>query len=167
MKAENTDIEIKRKFGVTNVSATIDNVSVKQVDPNERWSLGTDWSIEDGVAVLTGSGSLSSLTINYTFTSANTYKLTYEITSYTNGGLQIVANNQIIPSSVGTHTVYVTGVTAIAFKRNGGINGGVANLSIDNVSVKDITFSTDVDLARINYDSNGEKWSYIVRAYFY
>ena len=31
MKAENTDIEIKRKFGQTNVSATIDNVSVKEV----------------------------------------------------------------------------------------------------------------------------------------
>ena len=28
--------------------------------------------------------------------------------------------------------------------------------TVDNVSVKDITFSTDVDLARINYDSNGD-----------
>ena len=31
MKAENTDIEIKRKFGQTSVSAAIDNVSVKEV----------------------------------------------------------------------------------------------------------------------------------------
>ena len=49
MVAENTDIEIKRKFGITNVSASIDNVSVKEV--GQDWSLASGWSIGDGVAV--------------------------------------------------------------------------------------------------------------------
>lgn len=40
LKAENTDIEIKRAFNAEQViSATIDNVSVKQVDPNDNWTL--------------------------------------------------------------------------------------------------------------------------------
>ena len=53
----------------------------------------------------------------------------------------------------GTYTEYLT-TTGTDFSIKS--QGGTFNGSIDNISVKDITFSTDVDLARINYDSNGE-----------
>ena len=38
-------------------NGSIDNVSVKQVDPNDRWTLGAGWSIVDGVASNDGSSS--------------------------------------------------------------------------------------------------------------
>ena len=34
-----------------NFIGSLDNVSVQQVDPNDRWSLGAGWSIEDGKLV--------------------------------------------------------------------------------------------------------------------
>ena len=45
----------------TSFNGSIDNVSVKQVDPNDRWTLGTNWSIEDGKAVGT------STTVKYSY----------------------------------------------------------------------------------------------------
>ena len=53
MKAENTDIEIKRKFGQTNVSATIDNVSVKEViDTNNIPRISYDSNGDNGHILL-------------------------------------------------------------------------------------------------------------------
>ena len=37
---------IEGTFGI-GVKATLSNVSVKQVDPNDRWTLGTGWNIMD------------------------------------------------------------------------------------------------------------------------
>ena len=39
--ATSTTLEIKRKAGAGAINVTIDNVSVKQVDPNDNWTLGT------------------------------------------------------------------------------------------------------------------------------
>ena len=124
--------------GGNNSTIKLGKLSLKQADPNDRWSFGSDWSLENNGAKLTGAGSLSPLNSSATLDSSKVYKLVYEITSYTNGGLQIVANNQVLTSTVGTHTVYITGVTTIGFKRNGGLNGGITNLTIDNVSVKQV-----------------------------
>ena len=104
----------------------------------DGWSFGSDWSVVNNEAKLTGEGSLSPLNSSASLDSSKFYKLVYEIKSYTNGGLQIVANNQVLTSTVGTHSVYITGVTSIGFKRNGSLNGGITNLTIDNVSVKQV-----------------------------
>ena len=58
-----------------NFIGSIDNVSVKQVDPNDRFTLGTGWSYGDGVAVHTGSQSL--LQQNGIFTIGKTYKISF------------------------------------------------------------------------------------------
>jgi hypothetical protein len=58
-----------------------------------------------------------------------------------------------------TYTYYVTPTSndQIKFQADSSFVG-----SIDNISIKDITFSEDVDLARINYDSNGENGHWLL-----
>ena len=57
------------------INVIVDNVSVKQVDPNDRFTLGTGWSYGDGVAVHTGTQSL--LQQNGIFTIGKTYKISF------------------------------------------------------------------------------------------
>ena len=134
----------------------MDNVSVKQVDPNDRWTLGTGWSIEDGVAVASNS-SANATQETFTIDAAKTYKIDFTISDYGGGTFFITFGGNDNSSNFtanGNYTVYITPtnrVNNIFYLRASGFTG-----KIDNISVKDITFSTDVDLARINYDSNGE-----------
>jgi len=133
---------------------SIDNVSVQQVDPNDRWTLGTSWSIEDGVAASDGSGSY--LTSSSTLTSGNTYRVSLEITEYNGGSVSLpfdgAGANTNYQNSVGVKTADIIAENnSPIYIYSSGFDG-----KIDNISVKDITFSEDVDLARINYDSNGE-----------
>ena len=139
-----------------NFVGSIDNVSVQQVDPNDRWSLGTGWSIEDGKASCDGAGALTSQSI---IDQNKTYLVSFDVVNYTSGDIRSVFSGDGATyseniNSVGTYTRFVTSsITTgkLQFYPNSSFNG-----SIDNISVKDITFSTDVDLARINYDSNGD-----------
>ena len=127
-------------------------------DTDSDWSKGTGWSIANGEAILTnGSGSLSKS--DGILEVGKTYEFSIEITSISAGAFSPKTNTgQNIFDSVTINTV---GVHTSTFTVTGGVNlqiraSGTTTGSIDNVSVKDITFSTDVDLARINYDSNGE-----------
>jgi hypothetical protein len=131
-------------------------LSVQQVDPNDRWTLGTGWSISDGKAISVGGADFASLNQEIGATSGNTYKVIFTITEYTSGQLFLnIQGSSITYTSTGTYTAYVvSGGSKVYFVSGSGSNQFVG--SIDNISVKDITFSTDVDLARINYDSNGE-----------
>ena len=139
---------------------SIDNVSVQKVDPNDRWTLGTGWSIEDGVATCDGTQtSISSLTTTSGLSIQNKLvEVIFDLTR-TAGSLTVTlqgtgSNDLSNLDSNGTYSFLATSVDStsqLLFKANTDFIG-----TIDNVSVKDITFSTDVDLARINYDSNGD-----------
>jgi hypothetical protein len=94
---------------------------------------------------------------------ANTYKIQLEIKNYVSGACQVgfsgtspnIVNLNV--TSDGTYTANLSPNTNgddLEISRN--FSGGNFNFDVEVVSVKDITFSTDVDLARINYDSNGE-----------
>ncbi len=139
----------------------IDDVSVQQVDPNDRWSLGTGWSIEDGKLVGDGTNtSFSSAQQNNTTVSGNTYQVTLTVEAVS-GAIELKGAGvytRVDTLGVGTHTLtFVADATYFRFLAHAG-----ATATIDNISVKDITFSEDVDLARINYDSNGENGHWLL-----
>jgi len=164
MKAQNTDIEIKRKFGQTNVSATIDNVSVQQVDPNDRWTLGTGWSIEDSKLVANSSSNGNDARQLNLLEQSRDYKLSIDIskTSGTDVKLKIYNGSSFVTIAELDENSTVNFSTSAT---NNGTLYVVSNAfvgTIDNISVKDITFSEDVDLARINYDSNGENGHWLL-----
>jgi hypothetical protein len=152
---DQNDFEIYKSSPFT---GSIDNVSVKQVDPNDRWTLGTGWSIEDGVASFntTTNGSIT----QSGYANSKTYKVSIDVVSYVRGNPFIAigqGSQYTIPTSIGTHIIYVTsGSVDTILRIYSGQFGVGGEGSIDNVSVKDITFSEDVDLARISYDSNGD-----------
>ena len=142
-------------FYTGGTSVVVSNISVKQVDPNNRWSLGTGWSIEDGKASFDG-GADNAIQQSSVVTNGNTYKVIFDVADRITGNLQLrLGNTGVVDATIsanGTYTnTFVSDGTSLYFRAIGGFDG-----SIDNISVKDITFSTDVDLARINYDSNGD-----------
>ena len=82
----------------------IDNLSVKQVDPNDRWTLDSGWSIEDGKLKAT-STALEATQTNV-FTPGNAYEITFTLDSIASGSVKIKAGTSIgtIRSSAGTYT---------------------------------------------------------------
>ena len=140
-----------------NFELVLDNVSVKQVDPNDYWTLTGGWSIADNKLSCDGTNdslayqSLSSLNLG------DTLKVTYTVSDYTSGTLRIGTGaalqqpSGIARTSSGTYVEYITktdGVAAFGF-RSYSFNG-----SIDNISVKEVIDTNNIP--RISYDSNGD-----------
>jgi len=154
-KSNGTQVYIRN--GGNNSTIKLSSVSLKKLDPNNRWNIGTAWAIENGVATASDTGFLIQSNAT-TGTSGETYKLTYTISNSNDGSLTLQGGSnpfgtQTIPSTNGTHTLNLTTANTT---RNLQFYANSFRGSIDNVSLKNTTFSDDVDLARINYDSNGE-----------
>jgi len=131
---------------VVSFTGSIDNVSVQQVDPNDRW--------------IDGSSGSNNLRQNDIITIGNTYKINITVSDYVSGNVEVSAGAapRGTMSANGTYTFYQEATPSDDFYV-------IANSfvgTIDNISVKDITFSEDVDLARINYDSNGENGHWLL-----
>jgi hypothetical protein len=132
-------------------SYSIDNVSVKQVDPNDEWTLGTGWSIGDGVAVK-ASGTSSILFQSNIVESSKSYKLTFDvirnsgfITSVFLGG---VSDSTDIDES-GSYTYYITSINqdVLGFNADSTFNGSISNISVQEIDTNTprIDFTDDVN----------------------
>ena len=134
MVAENTDIEIKRKFGITNVSASIDNVSVKEV--GQDWTLGTGWSIGEDKAIAV-SGASTRLEQSISGLSGKTCKVSFTLSDYGGSGSVYVdfgsVNSDLINTN-GIHIVYGT-FDQDEFEL---FKGAAFIGSITNISVKEV-----------------------------
>ena len=124
------------KFKSTSFIGSIDNVSIKQVDPNNRWSLGTGWSISDGkaVAVATSSSGFS-ITQNNVLTAGVPHEITFTVSERTAGNVRFRADavSGTTRSADGTYTEIITPAGhQFAIQ---GLDSFVGK--IDNVSVKE------------------------------
>ena len=147
-----------------NFELVLDNVSVKQVDPNDYWTLGTNTTIEDGKAILPitsgGMQYISSNTAN--LISGNTYKitLTAERTSgtgrlaFTDSSTNNISGTPLIDSDgdLVYYFIPTSNINGFGFKRHD-VSGNYT-WEIDNVSVKEIIDTNNIP--RISYDSNGD-----------
>tara|TARA_R100000988_G_scaffold103278_1_gene81653 strand:+ start:167 stop:2173 length:2007 start_codon:yes stop_codon:yes gene_type:complete len=142
-----TQWEIKRDGGVPNFDFDIDNISVKQVDPNDRWILGTGYTYGDGV-VNSSSSDGNFLTSSATLVVGKTYKVSFDVTRtsgelrhYNGGFTGITANATGTFSGVFTPTETILRFYSSAFVG-----------SVDNVSVVEV----QGDRPRLSYDiTNG------------
>jgi hypothetical protein len=127
-------------------TASIDNVSVKEVGQN--WTFGTGWSIGDGKAIFDGFSN-QSLTQDGIVANNKKYKLTYTISNYVQGGIKwrfgTSVNLTPVRNANGTYVEEITS-TGSDFRA---VTDGASELSIDNVSVVETT--DDTDLPRIDY----------------
>ena len=149
MKAESVDIEIKRKFGAEQViSATIDNVSVKEVGQN--WDLGTGWSVDQSNSKVIGDGtSFTYVTQSPILLQNKKIKLTFDISDYVSGTFRLLPTDRQDGlderfSGNGSYEVVYTSTIDIFRFQQQAFNG-----SISNISVKEIT--DDTDLPRLDY----------------
>lgn len=146
---------------------SIDNVSVKQVDPNDNWTLGTGWSIGDGVANAVA-GSATKLTQTNTL-NGKKCKVTLTVSNYGGSGLVLVDFGSTTSSSItsnGTYTLYgtydqndfqifktadfsgsITNISVIEIQENGvprlDYTNGTASILIENASTNLLPYSED------------------------
>jgi len=101
-------------------------------------NVGSSTNISGGSLNIVTDGVFTQAAQDNTLTSGKSYVLKYTITSNAVvGSLSIVrgSSSSVIPSTVGTHSFYFESDGAgFAFKRG----GGALNISIDNVSVKEV-----------------------------
>ena len=145
INATSSIVELKRKAGAGALDATITNISVKEV--GQDWTLGTGWSIADGVAIkeIQAVGDLIS---NAQITIGKSYKYSYTILNIDDGVVNLFVPNTTYVSNnaAGTFTGVFKATNSGAFT----LRSNSTDASITNISVKEIT--DDTDLPRINYE---------------
>ena len=113
---------------------------------DSNWNKGSNWSILNGVATSNGAGLIQQSTSD--LTPGKTYKISFEITEYTSGGVKLYSGSgsdaSTYKNTVGTHTdtLVLNGSTTSLYSNN--FIG-----SVDNVSVIEIT--DDTNLPKIDY----------------
>jgi hypothetical protein len=126
-----------------NGNGSITNISVKEV--------GQNWEF-NSTAILTANG-MNITTGGYirqdVVTIGKSYKLTYDIVSYTSGDIRVYdgTSQGSIPTSVGSNTFNFTAGGSVFVIQS---NSASVNLVITNISVIEIT--DDTNLPRINYE---------------
>jgi len=133
-------------------TGSIDNVSVKEVGQN--WLFQNGWSMGDGVAVY--SGTVSAYRTIYqqnVLTVSSKYRLTFDIVSIASGSIENISQGSPTSySTVGTKTEdFIATNTDLFLKPTTD-----ADLTIDNISIKEIT--DDTDLPRIDYTTGFGSW---------
>ncbi len=128
-------------------SFSVDNVSVKQVDPNDSWVNEGVWTIQDGVASGNGAnGSAEELKQNGTVTAGKTYRFSYEIKNYVSGGFGLyndIVDSGGFVSANGVYTgTFVASINQIRLRGNAFFNGDVTNISVQEVQEEDLNTDT-------------------------
>ena len=117
---------------------SIDNVSVKQVDPNDNWTLGTGWSFGDGVAISDGTTSnLQQFSVD-TSVIGKKYKISLSVSDYSSGflSLSIGGYNYATPTITGngehTRTLEVTNASSNdrLYIGSSSFDGSITNVSV-------------------------------------
>ncbi len=129
----------------------VDNVSVKQVDPNDRWTLGTGWGYGTNKAEKTaGTGSI--LSQSNVVEANKKYKVSFDVVA-TAGYIDSVfiggqsEGTNITASGSYTYIFDTTNVDSLGFNANSSFAGSVTNISVVEVQG---------DRPRLSYDiTNG------------
>ena len=145
-------------LGLSGTTGSIDNVSVKQVDPNDEWTLGSGWSYGDGKAISTNSTNSNLENVSISIANGKQYKFTFEITDFTGNGFvrpQLGAVGAVLGTYVQGNGVYSQILIAnnnfdrIVLRTGGGdgFNGSVSNISVQEIQVNTprIDFSDSAD----------------------
>ena len=104
---------IEGTFGV-GVNATLSDISVKQVDPNDNWTLGTGWSFGTNEANANTSGNYVNLTQNNIFEVGKTYITTFTISAYTQGEVRLTQAGLDVSGSKNALGTYTTTYKAVS-----------------------------------------------------
>ena len=124
--------------GTDGTTLSIDNVSVKQVDPNDYWTLGTGVTIEENKLKIDG-GALQGAEQTNVITSGLSCRVTFTVSDYVSGtvNLRHPLNEEV--SANGTYSFYGNAnSTKVLIRGNASSN----EFNISNISVQEIQADT-------------------------
>ena len=107
-------------------------------DSDTTWIKNGQVTIGGGVAYFDSDGTFTQIAQSISGVSGKNVKVVIEITEYTQGTLKVLfsgGTQQNLPNSIGVHTLYFNNADSDTI--NIARLGGVTNLKIDNVSVKE------------------------------
>ena len=131
------------------------------------WSLGTGWSIEDGVAKVDNTNN-NYISQDGIVSDTKTYAITFTILNYISGSIRLRLGNTYgdYVSGNGTYTKYIQCTTSNKFRVYSSPSG--ANLSIDNVSVKEVgqdwTLGTGITISENQANFTGNANSFLTQS---
>jgi hypothetical protein len=148
----NSSSQTELRLYSQNFNGSIDNVSVKQVDPNDEWSLASNWTIGDSKAIADGTsqGALTQ-TIAAPIV-GNQYKIQFTISDYSIGNLRVYYGGVFTPfvTANGVYVSYITAASTDATFQTSiatPFNGSITNISVQEIDTNTprIDFTDDVN----------------------
>ena len=140
-----TKTSTSTSFGFKSISfvGSIDNVSVKQVDPNDRWSQkGTGWTISDGKASNDGSfGEANSFIISSEndVSVGSAYEVTFTISNYVEGNVRVRVGQAAgtFRTANGTYTEIQTATQTetVRFQGTSSFTGSIDNVTVTEYAI--------------------------------
>jgi len=146
---------------VNNTEIVIDNVSVKQVDPDDDWTKGTGWSIQDDQAQFSGSAD-AALEQESVFTEGTKYKVSIDVAELSGGELQVKDDSsvhQTITSAGGYEFTLTATNTTLQLNI---VTGSVERtVKINSISVQEVSSTTSLAINSIGEAifATGDKFS--------
>jgi hypothetical protein len=132
-----------------NSNITIDNVSVKQVDPDDDWTKGTGWSIQDDQAQFSGSAD-AALEQESVFTSESKYKVSIDIAELSGGELQVKDDSsvhQTITSAGGYEFTFTA--TGTTLQLNIVTGSAERTVKINSITAQEVSSTTSLAINSI------------------
>ena len=147
--SNSTTFNIKRYGGALDIK--IDNVSVKQVDPNNRWTLQSGWSY--GTNKVTSSNTANIFFQTISFVTGKKYKLKFDLLDYSSGQLLIQTNARTLATLQANGSYeYIFDATTDTELRFNGSDSNTITVSVTNISIVEV----QGDRPRLSYDiTNG------------
>ena len=150
-------LDVDGTFGVSDLPFNTDSVSVLVADEilgnelitNGDFSASTGWGVGSGWAIANGKASVNTsstvgLTQSISVTSGNVYKVSVEVSNYTSGSLQPQFGGGQVIASISANGKYVYTVTSTITNPVFYLYAvNVADFSVDNVSVKQVTSASN------------------------
>ena len=142
----NDDLQI---IAIDSFQGSIDNVSAKQIDPDNDWTKGTGWTIQDDQAQFSGSAD-AVLEQESVFTSESKYKVSIDVAELSGGELQVKDDSsvhQTITSAGGYEfTLTATGTTLQLNIVTGSVERTV---KINSITVQEVSSTTSLAINSI------------------
>jgi hypothetical protein len=129
-----TNTDRIRIYAKSSAIGSIDKVSVKQVDPNDYWDLGTGWSFGDGKVIGNGT-SFTYITQSTVAIQNKKVKLTFDILDYVSGTFRLLPSDRQDGlderfSGNGSYEVIYTSTVNLFRLQQQAFNGSITNISI-------------------------------------
>ena len=128
---------------------TITNFSIKQVDPDDDWTKGTGWSIQDDQAQFSGSAD-AALEQAGVFTEGTKYKVSIDVAEISGGELEVkdqTTIHQAITSAGGYEFTFTAANTALQLNAN---TGSVERtIKINSITAQEVSSTTSLAINSI------------------